>query len=375
MKSIIYISLVSIMLLSCEQPKEESESKPEEQLIHLSQEQLTYNNIKIGRLKRGVVKHKIKATGMVDVPPNYSIRLSSPLEAYVSKLLILPGNTVRKGQVIAHLTHPGIAQVQKDYLTARAQKQFLEKDLERKKSLLTENGVSQKSYDQLESEYTEINTRLKSLENELRRLDISPSFVSTDNITQTLRLKAPIDGVITDLFRKTGEYVGASEPLLSILNRDHEHIELQVFQNDLMKVKKGMPVELRLFGNDKQVFNGEVFLVNAQLDRETLSSNIHVHPGENFPDIAINSVVFGEIIYQMDSAHIVPSSEIIREGNTYFLFQKTAEGFKKVEVETGYNDGSNIAILGPQEILESELILKGNYYLNGSSIGGGGDEH
>ena len=374
MKSFLYLSLVGLFVLSCEQPKEDSASKPGEQFINLSQEQLSYNNIRIGKLKRGVVNHKIKATGMVDVPPNHSIKLSSPLEAYVSKLLILPGDKVHKGQIIAHLTHPGIAQVQKDYLTARAEKQFLEKDLKRKKSLLTENGVSQKSYDLLESEYTEITSRLKSLVNEIKRLDITPSLVSTDNITQTLKMKSPIDGVITDLFSKTGQYIGASEPLMSILNRDHEHVELQVFQNDLMKIKKGMKVELRLPGND-EVFNGDVFLVNAQLDRETLSSNIHVHPGEGFPDVAINSVVFGEIIYQADSAYTVSSSEIIREATSYFLFQKTSDGFKRVQVETGLNDGSNIAIVGPQDIFNAEMVLDGNYYLNGSMTDSEGHDH
>ncbi len=371
MKSFLYLSLVSMLLLSCEQPSEESASRPEEQLINLSQEQLRFNNIKTGKLKRGVVNHKIKATGMVDVPPNYSIKLSSPLQAYVSKLLILPGNSVRKGQVIAHFTHPDIAQVQKDYLTAQAQKQFLKKDLDRKKGLLSENGVSQRSYDQLESEYVEITTRVKSLEDELRRLEIRPSSVKTESITQTLKLKAPIDGVITEIFRKTGEYVSASEPILSILNRDHEHIELQVFQNDLRKVKKGMMVEIRLSGSEGEVYGGEVFLVNAQLDEETLSSNVHVHPDENFPDIAINSVVFGEIVYQMDSVYTMPTSEIIREGNEYFLFQKTFDAFKKVEVEVGFNDGENIAVLGPVSVMDSELVLIGNYYLNGSIVPSG----
>lgn len=365
MKPIIYIlSLVTLFWSCSETPSESVSEEATTDLITLTADQMTYNKIATSRLERGPLFHKIKATGMVDVPPNHSIKLSSPLEAYIADLYVLPGDRVTKGQVIAHLSHPSVAQVQKDYLSTRAELSFVEKDLRRKEGLLDGNAVSQKSYDQLISQVTEVSARLKSLEAELNRLGINASTVSNESISQTLKLKAPISGVVTDMFRKTGEYVSAADPVVSILNRDHEHIELQVFQHDLNKVKKGMPVNLLVAGDD-EVYDGEVFLVNTQLNKETLSANIHVHPGEKFPDMAINSVVFGEIIYQTDTTYRVPKSELIRQGNAFFIFQKEGDGFRKVEVETGFDDGENVEIIGPKALFEEEIVTKGNYYLNG----------
>ena len=194
--------------------------------------------------------------------------------------------------------------------------------------------------------------------------------VSQESVNQTLPLRAPIAGMVTDLFLKTGEHVNTSEPILSLLNHEHEHVELQVYQQDLSKVKKGMKVLLRLPG-ETQEYGGEVFLVNSQLSRETLSANIHVHPDEDFPDVAINSVVFGKIIYQVDSTLVLPSTELLKEGELSFAFINSNDGFKKVQVDAGYDDGKHVAVLGPQELINGEVVLHGNYNLNGGNVEAG----
>ncbi len=354
-----------IAMAGCSTPKaEEMEESVSESAIQLTDEQMDYNQIKVGKLDKGVVFHTVKATGMIDVPPNFSLKLSSPIQAYVSKIMVLPGDRVTKGETVGHLTHPSIAATQQDYLSTKARLSFVQTDLERKAKLLEGKAVSQREFDQLRSDEINLKSQLKSLDAELRRLGINKSKLTAENVSQTIPLKAPIGGVITDLFTKTGEYVAASNPIMSILNREHEHVELQVFQNDLSKVMKGMEVRLKLPGNDLQ-YDGEVFLVNTQLNSETLSANVHVHPHEGFPHLPIIAVVFGEVVYQSDSGYILSKSEIIKEGNSNFIFIETANGFNKQAIEIGHDDGENVQILGPKFVFDQKVVVKGNYYLNG----------
>jgi len=366
MKNRIFILSTLFLIGACSAPKveESEESKEAELAIQLTAEQMEYNHIKTGKLEKGAVFHTVKATGMIDVPPNFALKLSSPIEAYVSKIMVLPGDRVTKGQVVGYLTHPSIASTQQDYLSTKARLEFVSADLARKADLLAGKAVSQREYDQLKSEEVNLKSQMKSLDAEMSRLGINKSKLNSENVSQTIPLTAPIAGVITDLFTKTGEFVSTSNPILSILNREHEHVELQVFQNDLAKVMKGMEVRLKLPGSEAK-YEGEVFLINTQLNSETLSANVHVHPHGDFPHLPINAVVFGEIIYQTDSGYVLPKSEIIKEGASTFIFVNGANGFEKQAVEVGFDDGVNIQITGPQTIFNQEVVLEGNYYLNG----------
>jgi|GEM_PF-6220742 len=365
MKNIINILLAVTLLASCtKSAPEQTEEVAVSDAIVLTDDQLAFNQIKTGKLAQGELYHVVKATGTVNVPPNSSLKLSTPIEAYVSKIMVLPGDWVEKNQPVAELTHPSIAQTQKEYLTVKAQLEFIKKDIQRKSELLEGKSVSQRTFDQLKSEEVNMQTQLKSLESELQRLGINKNNLTEASVTQTMKLRAPISGVITEVFSKTGEHLATANFILSILNNDHEHIELQIFQEDLGKMAKGMNVRLRLPGVN-ELYQGKVFLINTQLNQETLSANVHVHPDEEWPHLPINAVVFAEVIYQVDSGLSLPSSEIIREGVANFVFVKTPEGFVKREVQVGFNDGQNVQIIGPKDVLKADVVLKGNYYLNG----------
>lgn len=364
MKNIWIIALAGMLAACGTSSPEAGQTETETTAIQLTEEQVAFNEIVTGRLPKGAVFHKVKATGLVDIPPNYSVRYTAPIGGYLSTIKVLPGDRVSKGQVLAVLTHPDIAQLQQDYLAARSRLNFIQKDLERKGELLEGKSVAQRDYDQLESEAVMVSGELQSLTQELRRLDINYQSLTSERITQSIQLKAPISGLVTDLWGKSGDFMDASSPVLSILNRDHEHVELQIFQDDLDKIHKGMTVLMKL-PKRTETYIGEVFLVNTKLDMETLAANIHVHPGENFPEQPINAVVFGEVIHRVDSGFVLPSAELIRAGAERFVFMKTPEGFVKTPIQTGYDDGTQVLVNGPSEIFGQEVVLRGNYYLNG----------
>ena len=163
MKNFIYIIIAGLLVLSCGQSEAPTEEANEESTaLKLTKEQMTYNHIEVGKLPEGVVYHTISATGNVDVPPNHSIRLSAPIEAYLSKVLVLPGDKVKKGQVLGYLTHPSIAELQRNYLTAKSQLEFITKDVDRKSQLIDGKTVSQRNYEQLkkttEKQFVTVNT-------------------------------------------------------------------------------------------------------------------------------------------------------------------------------------------------------------------------
>ena len=247
MKNLIYITVLSL-LIACSQNTEQVEQVEAAGLIQLTSEQLAFNEIQTGAMPKGPIYHKVRATGQVDIPPNYSVKISSPTEAYVTQLKVLPGQRVVRGQLLARLKHLSIAEIQKTYLTALAELNYVRKDLARKQGLIDGNTVSAREYERLQSEEQSKTANLKSIESELVRLGIEFDNLTSETVTQTLDVRAPISGVVTDLFSQTGQFAAPNDPLLTISSRDHEHVELEVFQEDLVKIREGMEVWMRLPG-------------------------------------------------------------------------------------------------------------------------------
>ncbi|MEO9477685.1 MAG: efflux RND transporter periplasmic adaptor subunit [Cyclobacteriaceae bacterium] len=365
MKYLSIIFFLGTLLISCTQSETtQASGEVTSDKVTLTSEQVKSNNIKLGQLPKGLVYHKIKATGRMDVPPNNSLDVSVPISAYVKSINVLPGEVVTKGQTLAVLNHPSIIKMQSSYLAAKSELDYVSADLIRKEKLTSSSTVSAREYEALKAQKAAAESTLSAIVADLNRMGISPHSITPENITNRLNISAPISGTVTEVFAKVGALVNPDASIININDRDHQHVELQVYQTDIPKIGLGMGVEIKLpKGNN--TFKGTVFLINGTLNNETLATNVHVHPEENFPKLARHSVVFAEVIFGVDSGYVMSSSELIRQGDRYFVFVKDGDGFSKEEVEVGHDDGVNILILGPQDLLDKQFVISGSYYLNG----------
>lgn len=61
-----------------------------------------------------------------------------------------------------------------------------------------------------------------------------------------MKIKAPFDGVVTKVYKRTGEAIGNGEPLMDVVNPDLIRAEIQVPLADVLKLKLGDRVEVIL---------------------------------------------------------------------------------------------------------------------------------
>ena len=116
---------------------------------------------------------------------------------------------------------------------------------------------------------------------------------------------------------------------------------------------------------ETQTYNGQVYLAGTQQDATTQATSVHVHPGEDFPRLPMGALVFADLLVRSEHGLVIASHEIIRTSQGHFLFVNTPEGLVKHEVELGLDDGQWVIVKGPETVLHSEVVRKGNYYLNG----------
>lgn len=123
----IIILLLAVTIGSCTSKKKEEAVKPtalESSIVSLSGQQLKQAELQISLAQTKTLHETILVNGLVDVPPQNMVSVSFPLGGYLKKTQLLPGMSVRKGEVIGLMEDQSYVQLQQDYLVDKAKMDF-----------------------------------------------------------------------------------------------------------------------------------------------------------------------------------------------------------------------------------------------------------
>ena len=204
-------------------------------------------------------------------------RVSTYFGGTVKSIQLIPGQRVKKGQILFVLENPDYVQIQQDYLEAKGHLTYLKSDFDRQKNLVQDNVASQKTFLKSESEYTVTRVRLESLGKKLVLMGINPNALSIENIRTTINIHSPISGFVTHVDIAKGTFLIPSQNAITIINTDHLHLELNIFEKDLMKVKIGQPIVFKIQEDNSKEYKATVHMVNKTVDAEKRTINIHGH--------------------------------------------------------------------------------------------------
>ena len=380
MKRNIYIIVVFSLLFtffSCGEKKNQTtESQNEnntiqDSRIQITQAQFDQSKMVLGGLEDKQFPNAISVTGLIDVPPENRAVVNATMGGYIKTTPLLIGDKVKKGQVLVTIENPEFVTLQQNYMEVHAQLTYLKAEYDRQVTMKAENITSQKSFLKAESDYKTAVAKHSGLEKQLSMLNISPSRVRAGNITSVVSVLAPISGSITVVNVTKGAYVSPASPILEIIDNDHIHIELSVFEKDIMAVKKGQKIDFKIPEASKKTYKAEVHLVGTSIEpNRTIRVHGHLEneAGNNF---LVGMFVEADIITGTISAKALTNESIIEvDGVSFVLVLDEKEGDiyyfnrKKVEVKEHYK---GYAIIENTEGFESNTIFltKGAFNLLG----------
>ena len=247
MKNISLICCLLLTLASCQKESEPDDSAATASVaaadstsineITLTEPQFKAIGVQLGTVKTETVSTEIKVNGRVDLPPENRASVSLPVSGKIRYVKALPGQAVRKGELLATLESFDFIQLQQDYLQNTSQLTFLEKELERQRTLSAENVGARKNYEQAQANYGSTKALTQSLAAKLRLLGLSTESLLKNGITSAARIVSPVNGFITLANINLGKEVAAGQELLEIIDKSHMHIELNIFEQDAAAIQ------------------------------------------------------------------------------------------------------------------------------------------
>lgn len=359
---------LTIGIVACNSSKStEEENKTielKEKVIEITASQFESSKMKLGKITSQTFTEEIKTNGYIDVPPANRAKVSAIMGGYVKKSPLLIGDKVKKGQLLLTLENPDFIEIQQNYAEISEQLTYLKSENERQKTLFEEKITSQKNYLKAESNYKSALALSNGLEQKLRLMNINPNNVKEGIITSTIGIYAPISGSVTAIFTNVGEFKSSSEVLLEIINNEHKHLELVVFEKDVLKLKEGQPILFNIPETSSNKYNAEVHLIGKSID-ENRTVKVHGHLEDENEQLLVGMFVEADIITNSIQKTALPVSSILEEDNNYFVLvlndkNEDVYQFEKVKITIGAKNEDWIEVVN-LNLNEKEILIKGAF--------------
>lgn len=360
---IIYLILPSCAPAKNDAPREETHQDVVN-VVEISPEQAKIIDLKIGKIEMKDLSGVIKVNGMLDVPPQNLVSISAPMGGFVKSTELLQGMKIKKGQTIVVMQHADYIQMQQDYLDTKSQLEYLETEYKRQQELSKENVNSQKTVQQSKSQYESMLARNSGLRSKLMMININPDKLSSQSIQNTITILSPISGYVTSVNVNIGMYVNPTDIMFKIVDTEHLHAELTVFEKDVPKIKIGQKVRFTL-ANETKEREATVFLIGREINADR-TLRVHCHLDKEDTDLLPGMYLKAYVEAGTESLPSLPTESIVSfEGKDFVFIKENKNGhYKMVEVLKGVSElGFTEVTLSKSLTNETECVVHGAYDL------------
>jgi cobalt-zinc-cadmium efflux system membrane fusion protein len=370
MKKILYTLAIISLLFACKESKTAEPDPKDNGLITVTTAQFKSSGMEIANPVEQDFYVTINTSGKIDVPPQNRAKVTSFIGGYVKSTKLLVGDKVTKGQALLTLENTEYLDIQKDYLEVAEQIKYLKSEFERQKILYDEKITSQKNYLKAESDYRRALGMYQSLRAKLQLLNINPSNVEKGKLTSVVTIYAPITGDIVIMNANVGMPVAPSDVILEIVDTNHLHLELAVFEKDILKVKIGQKISFIVPEATKEIFDAEVHLVGKSIEGNDRTINVHGHLDDKIKQKLLTGMfVEAKIKINSKKGLAIPAEALISENNKNFVLlldndKNNILSFKKVPVTVGEKSEKTVEIIPDNQInVSSKILAKGVFDL------------
>ena len=367
------ILLATIILSSCgtnpkpTTTKEDSVTDVASNMVQLTKEQASLAQLELAPIEQGKMKGMTHLNGVIDVPPTGIASVSIPMGGYIQDINLIPGTFVKKGQVLATVKDPAYVQLQENYLATKAKLSYLQQDLDRQKTLLTQEAVSKKSFQQIQADYNTNAIQLKALSEQLKLINIQPESLTTEKMSSLVQLMAPIAGYISKVNINRGKYVTPSDILLEIINPNDIHAAITIYEKDIANFKVGMKGTVTLTQDPAKKYPVSVLAVAHNIN-EDKTALLHCHFDKIPANVLPGMFLTADMVVETKDAVLIPIESVQRfQGKDYIFIQSAENVFEVKEIQVIQSNATFVTVSNADANawIGKQIVVKNAYSLLG----------
>jgi membrane fusion protein, heavy metal efflux system len=310
---------------------------------------------------------------IVESDPSRTAAVLSPVAGRVLEIKVALGDRVKRGQVVALIDSPDLAQAYEDDDKAADSLQLAQKNFDRQKGQLELGTASTRDLDQARSdqaqaaaEYAKTQARLRVLGAPAKRPESAPvSKTPADHHSRLLQVTAPVSGSVTTLNIARGNMINdPTQPLLTIADLSTVWVTALVPEKDLGAVAKDQDVQVDIAAYPGKPRHGKVLFVSDVIEPDSRRDKLRI--AFDNPDVALKPNMFATVtLLGAKQTHVIlPTSALLMNNDRTTVFVATAPWtFERRTVQAQLEEGSTVALesgIRPGE----QVVVRGGILLN-----------
>lgn len=310
----------------------------------------------------------------VVIPANQVRVVGTPLPAMVEQVLVGVGDSVTKGQPLAHLQSPALAEAQRGLLQAAVQQQLAGENLARDEALWKDGIISESRYRATRGQALEAQAALSERRQQLRLAGMPDTAIaklqSGKALGSLLTLTAPLDGVVLEKSVIAGQRLDAAVPVFTIGRLDTLALEIQAPLAQTGGLHIGATVEVPAHGASgtltaigRSLSGGNQTVLLRATIRQGAES---LRPGQY---VEANIVTGSGELEQWS----IPNAAISRIAGRTVVFVQTPQGFRAQDVRV-IREGAKDSLIGGAFKGNEKIAVNGVSSLKSGLMGIGGGE-
>jgi membrane fusion protein, heavy metal efflux system len=324
--------------------------------------------IELTKVTTQSVSDRLRLPGVVEPNAYRQVSVTPLVSGRVVGVSAQLGAHVRKGQSLAEVYSPEVAEARTKYVSAKAMLDAHDRELQRTQKLVEIGAASRQELERIHAEHAAQTAEVESARSRLQLLgaavDVSVPSKSQENATTNV--PAPIDGVVTERLANVGLNVDPTTKLFTVVDLSNVWIVADVYERDLQRVREGAQATVTTTAYPDRPLEGRVSFIDPQLNTTTRTVKIRVEVANlrgdlrlgMYTDVAIASPGTASVLS-------VPKDAVQRVGDRQFVYVAPPNDptkFMEREVRAGRALGDRIEVLAGLSAGDS-VVSKGSFFV------------
>lgn len=315
------------------------------QVIKVDTKTMETLGIRVQKVKLTEEAKEVSFPAVLDWDKSATHEVYSPLEGIVKKLYVKEGSFVKRGQLLAEVFSPRLAELNAQIRMAQVKLKTAEENLKREELLYKEEVIPYARYFSAKVEYEKAKSEYSAL---LKNLS-SFGEVRGNN----LLLRSPIEGIVLEQKVASGSSVDLQKPLFKL--QDTSKLWAYAYTDPTFSVKDVKAVFIEFEGNR---YSAKIDWVSPQLDPQTGKQVIRLSLRAPLKAGLKTRAVFSFGKYR---GVWLPVQALQKVKGREVVFVKDKEGFKVYPVKALIEKDGLVLVEGLKE--GQEVAVSGTIFL------------
>ena len=301
----------------------------------------------------GTSATEARLPGVVEPNAYRQVAVTPLVNGRVTRVAVQLGAHVRKGETLAEIYSPALAEAQTKYISAQAMLDAHDLELQRTQKLVEIGAASRQELERIHAEHAAQIAEVNSVKSQLELLGVSipASHGPQDGtaVSATARVPAPIDGVVTERATNVGLNVDSATKLFTIVDLSTVWIVADVYERDFSRVRVGSEAAITTPAYPGTTLRGRVSYIDPQVTAATRTAKVRIEVANTRGDLRLG--MYADVAISTGETTVkamIPRASIQQVGNrsvVYLADPQRPGRFVERAVTLGVSSGKQVEVV------------------------------